>query len=205
VKRNVVALCDIPRGRPGRPSKALTLDPAQALLNAAEYTTPYAYIVLSLLIGARPEELRAPTWAHVDLKGKPDADPPYPRPSWCGIPSVRAGIPRPRSLGGRWRCRNAACTHTSSTRSAKPSQRRRPGRTGKAAGLEPEEWTPRELRHSFVSLSDSGVPVEDIARLVGHRGGSAVTETVYRKQLRPVLEKGATAMDRILAPDRLGA
>jgi hypothetical protein len=48
VKRNVVALCDIPRGRPGRPSKALTLDQAQALLNAAEYTTLYAYIVLSV-------------------------------------------------------------------------------------------------------------------------------------------------------------
>ena len=30
-------------------------------------------------------------------------------------------------------------------------------------------WTPRELRHSFVSLmSSSGVPVEEIARLAGH-------------------------------------
>ena len=27
-------------------------------------------------------------------------------------------------------------------------------------GLDPEEWTPRELRHSFVSvLSDAGVPL----------------------------------------------
>jgi site-specific recombinase XerD len=32
-----------------------------------------------------------------------------------------------------------------------------------------EHWTPRELRHSFVSLmSSSGVPVEEIARLAGH-------------------------------------
>jgi integrase len=32
-----------------------------------------------------------------------------------------------------------------------------------------EQWTPRELRHSFVSLmSSSGVPVEEIARLAGH-------------------------------------
>jgi integrase len=66
--------------------------------------------------------------------------------------------------------------------------------------LTPMEWTPREMRHSFVSLlSDSGVPVENIARLVGHAGGSAVTETVYLKQIRPVLLEGAEAMDRIFA------
>jgi site-specific recombinase XerD len=35
-----------------------------------------------------------------------------------------------------------------------------------AAGLEASEWTPRELRHSFVSLlSSSGVPIEDIRTL----------------------------------------
>ncbi|MBB4931272.1 integrase [Lipingzhangella halophila] len=59
------------------------------------------------------------------------------------------------------------------------------------------EWTPRELRHSFVSLmSDSGVRLEDIARLVGH-SGTSVTETVYRKQIRPVITGGAEAMDGI--------
>jgi integrase len=66
-----------------------------------------------------------------------------------------------------------------------------------AAGLPPKDWTLREMRHTFVSLlSDDGMPLENIARLVGHRG-SAVTELVYRQQLRPVLEDGATAMDRI--------
>lgn len=56
----------------------------------------------------------------------------------------------------------------------------------------------RELRHSFVSLlSDEGVPIEQIARLVGHTGGSTVTETVYRKQLRPMIEDGATVMNRV--------
>jgi len=69
-----------------------------------------------------------------------------------------------------------------------------------AAGLVPDEWTPREMRHSFVSLlSASGVALEDIARLVGH-SGTAVTETVYRKQIRPVIDAGAIAMDRIF-PD----
>ena len=65
------------------------------------------------------------------------------------------------------------------------------------AGLESGEWTPRELRHSFVSLmSDAGVPLEEIARLVGH-GSTKVTETVYRKQLRPVLTGGAQVMDTL--------
>ncbi|MFR9727904.1 tyrosine-type recombinase/integrase [Saccharopolyspora sp. MS10] len=64
-------------------------------------------------------------------------------------------------------------------------------------GLVPAEWTPLELRHSFVSLmSDSGVPLEDIARLVGH-SGTAVTESVYRKQIRPVIIEGASTMDRL--------
>jgi integrase len=58
----------------------------------------------------------------------------------------------------------------------------------KAAGIE-GRWSPRELRHTFVSLmSDSGVPVEEIARLAGHTS-SRTTEIVYRHQLRPVMEK----------------
>ena len=63
-----------------------------------------------------------------------------------------------------------------------------------AAGIGPD-WTPRELRHTFVSLmSDSGVAVEEIARLVGH-ASSKVTEMVYRHQLRPVMTPGAEKMD----------
>ena len=61
-----------------------------------------------------------------------------------------------------------------------------------------EDWTPRELRHTFVSImSDNDVPIEKIADLVGHRT-AVVTQTVYRHQLRPVVETGATAMNSIL-------
>jgi site-specific recombinase XerD len=67
----------------------------------------------------------------------------------------------------------------------------------KAAGLG-EDWTPRELRHSFVSiLSDSGVTIENIADLVGHKT-TVVTQKVYRFQLKPVITTGATAMNAIL-------
>jgi len=65
-----------------------------------------------------------------------------------------------------------------------------------AAGLDPREWTPRELRHSFLSLlSYADVPIEHISRLVGH--SSTTTETIYRKQIRPVIVHGADVMDRI--------
>ena len=39
------------------------------------------------------------------------------------------------------------------------------------AGLEAKDWTPREMRHSFVSLlSAGGMLLEDISSLVGHNG-----------------------------------
>jgi Phage integrase family len=66
----------------------------------------------------------------------------------------------------------------------------------KKAGLVPE-WMPREMRHSFVSLSsDHGVPLEKIAPVVGH-SSTATTDAVYRKQLRPVITEGAETMDEI--------
>ncbi|OCC09147.1 Phage integrase family protein [Streptomyces sp. PTY087I2] len=39
-------------------------------------------------------------------------------------------------------------------------------------GVDAAEWTPRELRHSFVSLlSDRGVPLEEISRQAGDPDG----------------------------------
>ena len=64
------------------------------------------------------------------------------------------------------------------------------------AGLQ-GQWTPRELRHTFVSLmSESGMAIEEISHLVGH-SSTTVTETVYRLELRPVIRSGADAMDRL--------
>ena len=66
-----------------------------------------------------------------------------------------------------------------------------------AAVMDPKSWTPRELRHSFVSLlASSRTPIEDIAHLVGH-ANTRVTELVYRIELRPVLTRGAVAMDAL--------
>src|SRR5690349_20089718 len=56
--------------------------------------------------------------------------------------------------------------------------RQRPARVPitAAAGTDPADWTPRELRRSFVSLlSDNGASINDVAALCGH-AGTSVTE-----------------------------
>ena len=217
VKRNVALLCDVPRGTAGRPSKSLTLAQAADLLTAAKrHPTMHAYIVVSLLTGARTEELRALTWSHVDLDGKP--------PSVQLWRSVREGgdtktrqsrrtleLPNDCVVAlrahRRWqtqsRMRNAAQWPNNdlvfTTRLGTPldaaNVRRAFRQIAEHAGLHAEEWTPRELRHSFVSLlSSAGIPIEDIAHLVGH-ANTRTTEKVYRKELRPVLRRGAKAMN----------
>ena len=71
VRRNVASLINVPEGQEGRPSQALTLEQAAALLATVEANRDHwlsAYVVLSLLSGVRTEEARAMTWAEVDLK-----------------------------------------------------------------------------------------------------------------------------------------
>jgi integrase len=66
----------------------------------------------------------------------------------------------------------------------------------KRAGIG-EDWTPRELRHSFASvLSEAGVDIEDIADAMGHIN-STVTREVYRHQISDKVARAAAAMDRI--------
>ncbi|WP_207936045.1 hypothetical protein [Actinomadura sp. KC216] len=53
-------------------------------------------------------------------------------------------------------------------------------------------------------LSDRGVPIGHVSRLVGHKS-TTVTEKVYRQQIRPVMDEGATAMDSIFPQTVEGA
>ena len=229
VKRNVVQLCDVPEGRAGRPSKSLTTTQAEAIIKASETSPLHAHIVLSLLVGARTEEMRALRWARVDLIGQPEANPPVP-PTIEIWRSVRAkgetktqksrrtlALPAraveavaahgetqnkmPAQLGLEWTDDDLVFETRTGTELNANNVRREYRNVVRSAGLDPKEWTPRELRHSFVSLlSDAGVPIEQIARLVGH-SSTAVTERVYRHQIRPVIEGGAEAMDRIFPGD----
>lgn len=220
VKRNVVALASIPRGQLGRPSKSLDLDQARAVLNAADGSRLYAYVVVSLLTGARTEELRPLRWQHVHLTPAPGL-PPYIE-VWR---SVRDGGDTKtkrsrRTLALPARCVQALVRHREAQDVERTAGRwdehglvfasrvgteldahnvRREFRAilRTVESLVADDWSPRELRHSFVSLlSDSGIPIEEISRLVGH-SSTAVTEQVYRHQLRPVVQDGAIAMDRL--------
>lgn len=59
-----------------------------------------------------------------------------------------------------------------------------------------KDWTPRELRHTFVSImSAKGASEELIADLVGHKLTST-TRRIYRHQLNPVIMGGAELMDQ---------
>jgi integrase len=103
-----------------------------------------------------------------------------------------------QTAGEKWREHGLVFPSAVGTELDSHNVRRAFRKVVQAAGLPPADWTPREMRHSFVSLlSNSGVPLEDIARLCGH-SGTAVTEAVYRHQLKPVMDEGATAMDRIM-------
>lgn len=224
VHRNVAELCEPPTaGRPGRPSKSLTLDQAVAVLQEADAVPVMdAYVHLSILTGARTEELRALIWADVDL----DAE----VPSVSLVRAVRHGgdtktatSRRRLELASRcvevlrrhrrrqaeqqlaadqWIDRSGLVFTTSRGTPLDAANVRRSFRSvvDRVDGMSGAEWTPQELRHSFVSLlSEAGVAVEEIAHLVGH-ATSRTTEKVYRRELRPVLRPGAAAMNTLFGP-----
>lgn len=220
VARNVAELVTIPTGTAGRPSKALTATQAVAVLAAAALSRLHAYIVVSLLTGIRTEEARALSWERVHLQWVGETPPhievwrsvrtggdtktkksrrtlTLPEQAVAVLKTHKAKQAADRlAAGALWQDTGLVFTTTIGTGLDAANVRRGFRAVAEQAGLA-DSWTPRELRHSFVSLmSANGVPIEAIARLVGH-AGTTVTEAVYRKELRPVLTDGAGVMDRI--------
>lgn len=217
--RNVVDLCPAPKGRPGRPSKSLTLQQASDVLDKTREHRMYPYIAVSLLAGLRPEEVRALKWDRVHV----DAPVPYIevwRSTRLGgdvkteksrrtlaisgyvvqVLAIQAAhVERAREAAGiEWQEQNLVFPSLLGTAQDAHNVRRMfRDALGNVEGLDPERWTPYELRHSFVSiLSQSGLAIEEISRLMGHNG-TRVTELVYRHELRPILESGASIMDQV--------
>lgn len=219
VGRNVSALTGTPGGQAGRPSQSMTLVETQALIAAAQEAGPRicAYVVLSLATGIRTEEARALRWENVDF-GDPRLVPPRVASVevWRSVRAEgdtktvksRRTLALPKLAVSALMTLRDSESHSADdlvfrTSAGRPldagNVRRQFRAVCKTAGIG-EKWTPRELRHTFVSLmSDSDVAVEEIARLVGH-ASSKVTETVYRHQLRPVMAVGAEKMDVLLGP-----
>ena len=158
----------------------------------------HAYIVVSLMAGMRPEEARAIGWEQdVRLDGNP--------PSIAGLRADRAGgdtkTPKSRralklaqmaagalgewqadqaaereAAGSRWQDTGLVFTTATGTPLAARPIRKMFQDVCERAGLG-RDWAPRDLRHTFVSLlSDDGMAIEKIARLVGH-ASSHITET----------------------------
>jgi integrase len=220
VGRNVAELIEAPRGKTGRPSKSLTLAQAQGLLKAAEGERLYPYIVVSLLSGIRTEEIRALRWEHVRLDEGPETaahievwradrtggDTKTPRsrrslrlPDLCveALLKQRERQDRDRLIAGdRWQDNGLVFASVIGTPLLAGNVRRAFRTICKRARLQ-GQWTPRELRTSFVSLlSETGMAIEEISDLVGH-SSTVVTETVYRHELRPVIRSGADTMDQL--------
>jgi integrase len=220
VRRNVASLIMIPEGREGHSSKAMTLDQATRLLETLEVETDLwltAYVVLSLLTGVRTEEARALTWAEVDLQAgtvavyrsvrtKGDTKTRKSRrvlklPTKA-VHALRAHhthqAAQRREAADTWHDHDLVFCREDGTPLDRWQVRREFQKITQAAGLG-ADWTPRELRHSFVSIlsNNGGVRIEDISDLMGH-SGTSVTETVYRHEIRPALTKAATAMNKIL-------
>ena len=63
-------------------------------------------------------------------------------------------------------------------------------------------WHPHELRHSAASLlSAAGVPLEEVADVLGH-ASTRVTSATYRHRTTPTVEAGAGPMDEMLGAAR---
>jgi len=223
VRRNVASLILVPEGQEGRPSKAMKLDQAVQVLDQVGPGSEHrlaAYVVVSLLAGVRTEEARALTWAEVDLdagtvavyrsvRAKGDTKTRKSRrllklPTRA-VEALREHRKRQAAerlqAGEKWQDHDLVFCREDGTPLDRWQVRREFAVITRAAGLG-EEWAPRELRHSFVSiLSASGVRIEDISDLMGH-SGTSVTETVYRHEIRPALTTGATAMNKILSRKR---
>ena len=78
-----------------------------------------------------------------------------------------------------------------------PANLRRALRTvTEKAGL--GRWHPHELRHSAASLlSAAGVPLEEVADVLGH-ASTRVTSATYRHLTTPTVEAGAGPMEDLL-------
>jgi integrase len=209
VGRNVAALVTPPKGLEGRPSKSLTLVQARAVIKAAEKSRLHAHIVLCMLTGCRTEEARALRWDHVDLDGNADAEPPVPPhvAVWRSVRShgdvktekSRRTLRMPAAVmealkahkvkqaedrllaGALWRDHDLVFPSAVGTPLDASHVRRAFRKICVAAGIG-ENWSPRELRHTFVSImSEQGVPVEEIVvcrcrsgvRWPGRRRGGA--------------------------------
>jgi integrase len=157
----------------------------------------HAYVALSLMAGVRTEEARAVRWDHVELDGDPDADPPVPpHVNVWRADRVGGDTKTPKSRRGL-ALSEMVVTALRAVQETQAEERRQAGArwqetglvfaTAKGAPLDArnirrmfkdiceraevgEDWAPRDMRHTFVSLlSDNGMAIESRAASRPHQ------------------------------------
>jgi integrase len=222
VTRNVAQLADLPGGS-RRESRSMTLAEVGQLLGSGLDPWWRAYVSTGVMCGLRPGELLGLRWEDVDFGGRVirvrtalkeqdegialgDLKTERSRRTLVMPAAAAAALRALRTqqaadrlrLGAHYEDQDLVFCKQDGSQSSRQAVYKQFRRRCKAAGIG-DQWTPRELRHTFVSvLSDAGVDLEDVADAVGHVN-SVVTRTVYRHQIADTVARAAAAMDRIFS------
>jgi integrase len=113
---------------------------------------------------------------------------------------VRPPSPSPAIVLIAWEAKGGATVRQNSLAQVR---RHRPGsrRTCGADTTGSSHWDRSAKRSDIAVRWIDRYRDEDISRLVGH-SNTVVTETVYRQEIRPVMQEGAKAMDSIFPSQR---
>jgi integrase len=222
VVRNAAELADTPGGRV-RKSRSMTLAEVEKLLASGLDTWWTAYITTGVMCGLRPGELLGLRWSDVDfadgvlrVRNAQHQTPDGPVLGTLKTATSRRTLVMPAAvrdalsslgieqaadrerLGQHYTDSGLVFADSAGRPRRGQYVTRQLGKLAAAAGLgDSPPWTPRELRHTFVSLlSQHGVLIESIADAAGH-STSQVTRTVYRHQLADVVQQAAATMDAI--------
>jgi integrase len=173
-----------------------------------------ALFAVAITLGLRPGELRALTWAHVDLdqgvihvwrSTRRDGDTKTQksrrslrlpaRAIQALIAHRKRQAEERQAADGAWHDNDLVFCHEDGSPYTRDALNYRFSKMTKRAGI--GHWHAHEGRHTAVSImSHNGVPIQDIADAVGHKS-THVTETVYRHVIVPTIRGGATVMDSV--------
>lgn len=213
VVRNVVALVDTPPG-PQRQPRSLTVEQARKLLEVASGHRLSALWLTALMLGMRPAELRGLRWSDIDLEAatlqvrqamRKDGTPmalktdrsrralDLPAPVVVALRSHAVKQKAERLAAKSWANPELVFTTPSGTALDPSKVRKELNALTDAAEL--GHWTPYELRHSAASLlSAAGVPLEQIADVLGHEG-TRMAQVVYRHAVAPTVAAAVAPME----------
>ena len=230
VVRNVAELSEMPTSaRDARSGRSLTPEQARQLLEAARDDRLGGLVTVGLMLGLRPGELCGLRWEDIDLDAgvlcvtqarKRTTDDDGHETLVLGSPKTTKSrralvLPQPvfhalhvherrqraerRSAGDRWQDLDLVFPTNVGTPMSPSNLRRDLARLTRAAGL--GRWSPNELRHSAASLlSASGVPLEQIADVLGHTDTRMLLKH-YRHPISRTIDAAAEPMERLFGEE----